>query len=156
LAGTLASSDWSEIKYVFHSVFFFVSTVRVIKLDGNNDDDCVAVTATGPPSSSRSSHAYCMLRTCPSNPMRARCRQPGRVELRSRRKPHKNASVGFFLLGFFLFPPLPPPSSLLHRNTLSKNFNPVLPSSVYNNIILYYYFYYSSNATIYSSSPCVL
>lgn len=40
LAGTLASSDWSEIKYVFHSVFFFVSTVRVIKLDDNNDDDC--------------------------------------------------------------------------------------------------------------------
>jgi len=37
LAGTLASSDWSEIKYyVFHSVFFFVLTVRVIKLD----DDC--------------------------------------------------------------------------------------------------------------------
>lgn len=38
LAGTLASSDWSEIK-CFSFGFFFVSTVRVIKLDDNNDDD---------------------------------------------------------------------------------------------------------------------
>lgn len=125
LADTLASSDWSEIKYyVFHSVFFYVLTVRVIKLDDNNNDyDNHRLLCSQQPvcrCRDRLMHIACHVRARQTECARAADSPVGSStdaaeENRAKTHPY---SVGFFLLGFFLVPPPPPPIPPPLRNTL--------------------------------------
>jgi len=80
------------------------------------------------------------------------------------RTPQQKKTAQKRIRGIFSFRIFSRSSATAATLPTGKHFNPVLPSSVYNNNILYYYYYYyryycfcySSNATIYSSSPYIL